>query len=452
MKKNKNPAVMGLIIFLVFMMVCTVIAKGIYKSGLARVKVAAPERRSLAYIVETNGTVRPGQEYGIYTEPGLRVATIAVRDGDSFVEGDALFQIDTVDLQEIIEQKEQAVFVLKSQQKEQASGEKEEENTRALALVRAREDYEYVQREADLAVAVAEENLFAAREAVKQYEKMLAATVSGGDAAADGQLLQYKLRVNDCDLALQQAVLAREEQLKNAQRQMDDIASGGGAYNADEVIRKAEILALEGEAEELTALLENDGWVMAETAGVVLKRQLTVGERTFDGASILYMKDDGRRIVEAYLSEEQAGYVTVGDSFSMKRQLANGSSSKEEIKIGYLTPMSGYTLAEMELADTSAMLGQTVELTLTKQSDVYNTVVPLNALHQNDVGGYYICIAEEREGILGTEWYASEVTVRVLDSNSSYAAVEGVGINAESQVIVMTTKAVHDGDVIRVLP
>lgn len=92
----------GFLIFLGGMAFCTVLAKGIYTSGLAIVSMVNPTGSSLVHEVRVTGKVREGQEYGVYVESGLRVATIKVREGQSFSASDGLFQIDTDDLRRVI--------------------------------------------------------------------------------------------------------------------------------------------------------------------------------------------------------------------------------------------------------------------------------------------------------------------------------------------------------------
>ena len=106
MTKGKKATVIGFGAFLVFMAVCTVTAKGIYRSGLAQVTAQNPYSSSLVHEIKANGTVKQGQEYGVFTESGLRVSAVSVRKGEYFEPGTPLFQVDLSDLQQIVEGKE----------------------------------------------------------------------------------------------------------------------------------------------------------------------------------------------------------------------------------------------------------------------------------------------------------------------------------------------------------
>lgn len=56
---------------------------------------------------------------------------------------------------------------------------------------------------------------------------------------------------------------------------------------------------------------------------------------------------------------------------------------------------------------------------------------------------------KEREGILGAEYYAEEVNVRISDENDSFAAVEGA-LDENSRIILSATKEIKNGDTVRI--
>lgn len=127
--RGRKAAMIGFGIFLAFMEVCTIAARGIYRSGLAQVTAQAPYGSSLVHEVRADGTVKQGQECGIYAESGLRVAAVAVRKGEYFEAEEPLFQIDTDDLQRLIDAKELEIEKLRSQYKEQLLEEDKSEGS-----------------------------------------------------------------------------------------------------------------------------------------------------------------------------------------------------------------------------------------------------------------------------------------------------------------------------------
>ncbi len=57
-------------------------------------------------------------------------------------------------------------------------------------------------------------------------------------------------------------------------------------------------------------------------------------------------------------------------------------------------------------------------------------------------------MVNEREGILGTEYYVEEIIVSVADKNDKLAAIEGA-VTAESLIIENSTEEIKKGDVVR---
>ena len=63
---------------------------------------------------------------------------------------------------------------------------------------------------------------------------------------------------------------------------------------------------------------------------------------------------------------------------------------------------------------------------------------------------YYVYLAGERDGILGTERYVEMRYVKVLDQNDTYAALETGAVSGDEQVITGSDKEIESNMVIRV--
>ena len=72
-------------------------------------------------------------------------------------------------------------------------------------------------------------------------------------------------------------------------------------------------------------------------------------------------------------------------------------------------------------------------------------------IHGEEQGGYYVYVAEEREGILGTEWKVRKVFVTILDRTDSVAAVESAEIGGDTRIVTTSSKELADGDTVRTL-
>ena len=80
---------------------------------------------------------------------------------------------------------------------------------------------------------------------------------------------------------------------------------------------------------------------------------------------------------------------------------------------------------------------------------MYNTIVPLSAVHE-DNGELYVFAIYEADGLFGKEDRVSKVTVVKQDENDFNMAIEGQ-IGASQKVVVNTSKPLSDGQRVRVM-
>ena len=154
--------------FLALMLVCTFVSRVVYASGLPKVDTKNPESAAIPHEVKAEGIVEAGRETAVTALSGLRCETVFIRTGDKTEEDTLLFSVDLEDLKEQIEEQKQSISKL---QLEMAA----QEQNRALASdrekedrERAREDYETARESGDLAVERAREDLEQAEQALAQ--------------------------------------------------------------------------------------------------------------------------------------------------------------------------------------------------------------------------------------------------------------------------------------------
>ena len=233
MDKKRKAVIAGFIIFLLVMGVCSLVTKGIYMAKLPQVSTTVPREMSLYHPVSASGAVETGQEYGVYAPAGLRVASLAVQKGDSFREGEPLFQLDMEDLEHILAGKELELQRQAYQQREAESQgmESRQEGTRTLA--RAQEDYESARKSGELEMSRAREDFLRAQsvldglgreldrarkeldQARKELEGQEAAqgmSVSGGDGSQDLSALRQQIGELESQVRQCQAQVTSQEQ------------------------------------------------------------------------------------------------------------------------------------------------------------------------------------------------------------------------------------------------
>ena len=64
-------------------------------------------------------------------------------------------------------------------------------------------------------------------------------------------------------------------------------------------------------------------------------------------------------------------------------------------------------------------------------------------------GRSHVYVVREREGILGMEYYAEQVSVRIADQNDYFVALENAPLDQEDRIIISSTKALENGEIVR---
>ena len=167
-KQKKIAAAFGA--FLGFMLLCTLISRAVYASGLPRVTAEYPSRMAITHKVEAEGVVQQGMEYAVHALGGLRCRAVYAHVGDQVTPETLLFEVDLEDLQEQIAEQELAIRKLSltiRDQEENAGRSAEQEK---IQEERAREDYDRTQERTQGAVDQAKEDLAAARKTLEDLQ------------------------------------------------------------------------------------------------------------------------------------------------------------------------------------------------------------------------------------------------------------------------------------------
>ena len=447
--KDRKRAAAGLAALLLFMAVCTVVSKGIYKSGLPRVTVCTPAQKNIIHKITATGTIKPGQEYGVYAVPGLRIRTIYVQTGDNVEEGNALFQIDGSDLEKMIETKELERKNILAQLQDQKRGHAEEKTKEQKAVSRLKEDYDRLVRSQDLNIERRRQEYYIAKQAREEAEEKTADTVSGGDSAPGLEALKNAER--QAALSLEDAILGKETAILEWKRELEDAGEAEAEAAAELVRLQGQEDALSRELDSLYELKAQEGYVRAGENGTILESHISVGERTPDTACMLYASEDGEGTVELPLAAGDLKYLSIGDTVKLSYKSRTGETKNPEGVVQYLEKQDTGAVAHVSLSENGFVVGQNVTMEFSYQSQVYPMVIPAQALHVTELGGYFVYVVEEREGILGTEQCTRKINVEIIDQNGQYAALTNAAVTQDSLIVTGSTKELGENDVVRVI-
>ncbi len=430
----KNKKIMaGFCFFLLFMWLCTVISKSIYATKLPMVTVSSPEQKYIEHIVKAEGIVEAGNKNPVTVLGGLRVENLMVHEGDKVAEGDLLFTIDMEDLEEIISEKQTEIAKLQLQIDTILQNQEIADQKKALEEQRAREDYDALARYQDTLVGRAAEEFAKAQEDIDEV-----------DGAAD-EAMQDSLQSAAYGEA--DAKWNRDNTIKEAGRKVEDIL----LPESEDATLQTYRLELDSRNRELALyqkVADQGGQVSAGQSGMVTDLYIDAGGRIPDTAVMLLSDDTVPCQLKVNLTKEQKKYLDLNDPVTLKFE---GNSKGIDGTVDYLAESEnapGSYEVIVNLPEGVGTPGLSGTLTHSEQGEKYACCIEPAALYKTDTRNY-VYVLKEREGILGMEYYAEEINVKILDENENYVAVEGA-IDGESQIILSATRELKNGDTVRI--
>ncbi len=442
----------GLGIFLLFMLFCTVLSRGIYAMMLPQVTLEKPRRSAIVHKVEAVGSVRQSRETAVSTLPGMMVKEVCVLPGDVVTEGQTLFELDLEDLSEQIaegqrEIESQRLQVSTLQHNVELSAEQKNDT-----MLRAGQDMLDAMADSELALQRALEDEEQAKRELRSLESAM--PENGSDDPEypmwESEWKAQKEIVKAAERASEDARNAKEEALLQAQRDLDDALSQVPS-DASLGIARMTLASLRQEQEKLQKLLEEKGVVVSDRDGVITQVPVSVGERTPDGAAVLMADLSQPLFFTVVLDQEQKKYVDPGEEAEIS--FADALPGKGmKLTVDYLEELAaqpGSYRAVCRLPEGTGVIGQNGTFRTTRQSETFPCCIPLNALYTDANQSHFVYVMTERATILGTEPVAEKRMVEVLDQNESLAAISPGTVGEDEELIVGSTKEFADGEVVR---
>lgn len=175
-------------IFFAGMVLFTILSRWAYQHGTAVVSAAKPTGGVITHTVETTGRIMENQELAVTTEPGLRVASVLVSEGQQVAQGEVLFTLDMDYLAETILEQKQEMEKLRLTIQDGWSQNHASQQRRANAQAQAQENYNSAVSQAETTLDRAKRNLQRAKDALdafyngidnrKTEEEILASTLT----------------------------------------------------------------------------------------------------------------------------------------------------------------------------------------------------------------------------------------------------------------------------------
>lgn len=475
-------------LFLLFMLLCTFISRGIYAYRMPRVEIGQAAGKTISHTISADGNIEAAKQTDIVVKEGIRISEVCVGEGEKVEKGTVLLQLDTRDIQELIqgtdkniaveEEKiealrrgnrmdEQAVQVERQRVKKELSRIREDQKKTVLNAQKAYEEarekrnafpkrsdyleavveeakkndieYQIYQRSAEKASATQEE-----KDAFELYKKNLlasaAATWKEQKESLNEDVTAKKDTFNTAKAEMKSAISSAEYAFANAEK---DIPT-------DRSIVMEEENALAQMKEQRSAyqqLLRDQGKIVSKRDGTVIENRVAAGDRTPDNAAMLLTDDSGGWDFKAVLTEEQSGHIKVEDVVTLKFQ--DGKKTEEDCRVSALRKIEdGMYELVVEVAEQEHFPGEAGTLEMTSQSEQYSCCVPLTALY-SDNNRDYVLLIRETDTILGTELSVVKREVAVVDQNESDAALENGALEEADRFVVYASKEIMPGDKVR---
>ena len=461
MDKRMKRIGAGLIVFMVFMWLCTLISKSIYASKLPLVSTCGIDARYIEHVVEAEGIVEAGSKLPVTVLGGLRVVEVFVQTGDRVEEGALLFTVDLEDMKEIMAEQELASRKIRLQIDTILHNRELAEEKKALEEARAREDYDALARYQDTLVGRAAENVVQAEEALDELqaenreheddwekedgERKTEEEIEEERKAREEEEERLKQEVQAAAYAEADARWNRDNIMKDAGRKVEDTVSEEDE-DATLAVYYAEVESIQEKLAAYQEILDGEGKIAAPMGGMVTDVYVQAGGRVPDTASFLMADDEVPCQFRVPLTKEDKTYVNLGDDVKLKL----GDRKEINAAIDYLTENEnapGSFTAVLRLPEETGTPGQSGTIICAKSGEKRPCCIPLLALHEEQ-NKSYVYVVGEREGILGMEYYVEEINVTVVDKNDKFAAIEGA-VTEESRIIQSADREMKRGDVIR---
>ena len=148
--------------------------------------------------------------------------------------------------------------------------------------------------------------------------------------------------------------------------------------------------------------------------------------------------------VTVFVTDEQLEYVNTESIVNVQVEDLNESyKGKIQSVVSYANQSkNGYQAEITIISENTEIAGKKAKVTIEKESEQYDAIIPVAALRKDSVG-YYVLIPKKEDSVLGNGYVANRVSVDLLNSDETYCAVRG--LPKDESVIVASTSEITEG-------
>lgn len=184
------------------------------------------------------------------------------------------------------------------------------------------------------------------------------------------------------------------------------------------------------------------GTLTAPSDGTLVSLDLVVGQPS--PAVGGQLAADADFTAEIPLEESQANLVSVGTVLHLSQSRASCDAAVQSLS----APDENGTVTAKCTLSKGAWCAGAANASATVQGEKWPCVLPASAVHKDNTGCYVLAI-EQKATILGQQNIVVSLPVTVVETGDTTAAVSGA-LDADTQVIVSSTRAVQAGDRVKI--
>lgn len=198
------------------------------------------------------------------------------------------------------------------------------------------------------------------------------------------------------------------------------------------------------ELEEVEILIGQEGAVFSPQKASVALSELQPGKET--SGSERYLLSVGELLFKGAFNREENEELKPGDEVSVKMEEGQPPVSVMVEQVDLINSEDTGTFTGT-LKMNGGVLGKRAEYKCSRKSELYDTVISSNGLRK-DMKGDYCLVLRTHKTILGEEYKAGRVDLKVLYQGDGQAAVEGPLLPGDS-IITGSDRVVNAGDRVR---
>ncbi|RCW49557.1 efflux RND transporter periplasmic adaptor subunit [Paenibacillus prosopidis] len=219
--------------------------------------------------------------------------------------------------------------------------------------------------------------------------------------------------------------------------------------------QKLDMQVQERKIADLQKQIVEGGTLRAPVDGIVISLNASEGATSSRGQPIIEIADDAAGYQFAIVADSNdASMLRIGDKVSVqldeepRRSIEGFISDIEDAEAGGNDGSSGGTNKKItfDVTDSQLQPGLKAYVSISNQSRSFGMQIPKSVLEQ-DNNGYYVFTLTEKNGPLGTAYYASKTYVTIKDENGDTAVTDG--LMPDEPFITDSSEPISDGDRVR---